>query len=160
MDIDYDNLAQMFTSAIPHVRELGLQVVELGDEGFTVKVDQQARFIGDPERGVIHGGIVTVLLDTVSGGAIYLAIRRFTPIATLDLRIDYLKPARPKTAIYAKAHCYRVTRNVAFTHGVAYQDSEDDPIAQAAGSFMLSTGGPPLYRSGRKPAGGSGEGSA
>jgi acyl-coenzyme A thioesterase PaaI-like protein len=58
--------------------------------------------------------------------------------ATLDLRIDYLKPAAPREDIFAKVHCYRATKNIAFTRGMAYQGDIDDPIAHAAGSFMLT----------------------
>lgn len=153
MDIDYDNLAQMIREGIPHVREIGVRVTSIGPDGITVEADQQARFVGDPETGIIHGGIITVLLDTVSGISVYTAINRFVPIATLDLRIDYLKPARPKTAIVAHAHCFKATRNVAFSRGIAYQDSADDPIAHSMGTFMLSTGGTPMYPSGKPPAG-------
>lgn len=146
MALDYDNLVQLMTAGIPHIRELGAEAIDFGDHGITIRLDQQPRFVGDPETGVIHGGIVTVLLDTVSGMSVYTAMKRFTPIATLDLRIDYLKPARSKSPIYATAECYRVTRHVAFSHGVAYQEDIDDPIAHCAGSFMLSTGGEPMLR--------------
>ena len=142
MKMDYENLRQLLTNGIPHVRELGIDVVGIDEGTITMKVDQQDRFIGDPDTGIIHGGIVTVLLDTVSGFCVYTALNDFAPLATLDLRIDYLKPATPKRVIYANARCYKVTRNVAFVRGLAYQDGPDDPIANSAGSFMLSTGGP------------------
>jgi uncharacterized protein (TIGR00369 family) len=146
MALDYENLMQMMTQGIPHVRELGARAVSYDESGITIAVDQQARFVGDPDTGVIHGGIVTVLLDTVSGMSIYLKMKQFVPMATLDLRIDYLKPARPKSTIFAHAECYRVTRSVAFSRGLAYQDSIDDPIAHCAGSFMLSTAGAPMLQ--------------
>ena len=38
-----------------------------------------------------------------------------------------------------RAHCYKVTKNVAFTRAVAYVDDEADPIATSAGTFMLGT---------------------
>ena len=59
------------------------------------------------------------------------------PIATLDLRIDYMRPAAPGRDILLMAHCYKLTRSVAFTHAVAYQDAVDDPIANASGAFMV-----------------------
>lgn len=144
MNFDADNLRQMIEQAIPHVRELGLKVVDLGPDGITARVDQQQRFVGDPDSGIIHGGIITVLLDTVCGCAIYTALNRFTPTATLDLRIDYLRPAAPKQAIFAHGQCYRTTRNVAFCRGIAYQDSMDRPIAHSSGCFMLATTGEPM----------------
>ena len=60
-------------------------------------------------------------------------------IATLDLRIDYVKLGTPRRDVVIHTHCYKVTRNVAFVRGVAYHDDEDDPIASATGTFMLGT---------------------
>jgi len=58
--------------------------------------------------------------------------------ATLDLRIDYMKPARPHEDVFAYAECYKMTRQIAFVRGVAYQDSEDNPVANAAATFMFT----------------------
>ena len=57
---------------------------------------------------------------------------------TLDLRIDYLKPATPPKPVIAKATCYKLTKSVAFVRAVAYHDEEDDPIASSASTFMLT----------------------
>ena len=55
---------------------------------------------------------------------------------TLDLRVDYMKPAEPHKSVYGFAECYRLSPSVAFTRAIAYQDSIDEPIAHAVGSFM------------------------
>jgi len=49
-----------------------------------------------------------------------------------------LKPAASGQDLYARAHCYKTTRNIAFTRAIAYQGDIDDPIAHATGSFMMS----------------------
>ena len=61
--------------------------------------------------------------------------------ATLDLRIDYAKPAASGQPVIAEAECYRITRSVAFTRAIAHQGDLKDPIAAAAGTFMLGTKG-------------------
>ena len=129
------------TEACPHMREIGLEVVAAEPGRLTFKLDYRPEFIGHPETGVLHGGAVTVLLDSVSGLAVATALKELVPLATLDLRIDYLRPATPGQAVLGQAHCFKVTRNVAFTRGFAYQDDADDPIAHCTGSFMLATAG-------------------
>src|SRR3954470_16297922 len=94
-------------------------------------------FVGDTETGVLHGGVVTAMLDESCGMAVQLALDGTSAIATLDLRIDYQKPATPGLEIRAHAVCYRVTRSIAFVRATAYQDSEDDPVATATACFMI-----------------------
>ncbi|KWV58624.1 phenylacetic acid degradation protein [Bradyrhizobium macuxiense] len=94
-------------------------------------------FVGDTETGVLHGGVVTAMLDESCGMAVQLALDGTRAIATLDLRIDYQKPATPGLDIRAHAVCYRVTRLIAFVRATAYQESEDDPVATATACFMI-----------------------
>jgi uncharacterized protein (TIGR00369 family) len=94
-------------------------------------------FVGDTETGVIHGGVVTAMLDESCGMAVQLALDGTRAIATLDLRIDYQKPATPGLDIKAHSFCYRVTRSIAFVRATAYQESEDDPVATATACFMI-----------------------
>jgi uncharacterized protein (TIGR00369 family) len=94
-------------------------------------------FVGNTETGVLHGGVVTAMLDESCGMAVQLALDGTRAIATLDLRIDYQKPATPGLAIRAHSHCYRVTRSIAFVRSTAYQEAEDDPVATATACFMI-----------------------
>jgi uncharacterized protein (TIGR00369 family) len=94
-------------------------------------------FVGDTETGVLHGGVVTAMLDESCGMAVQLALDGTRAIATLDLRIDYQKPATPGLDIKAHSFCYRVTRSIAFVRSTAYQESEDDPVATATACFMI-----------------------
>ena len=94
-------------------------------------------FIGYTETGVLHGGVVTAMLDESCGMAVQLALDGTRAIATLDLRIDYQKPATPGLDIKAHSFCYRVTRSIAFVRSTAYQESEDDPVATATACFVI-----------------------
>jgi uncharacterized protein (TIGR00369 family) len=94
-------------------------------------------FVGDTETGVLHGGVVTAMLDESCGMAVQLALDGTRAIATLDLRIDYQKPATPGLDLKAHSFCYRVTRSIAFVRSTAYQESEDDPVATATACFMV-----------------------
>lgn len=132
-------LNRAFARVVPHNKALGLELIEASDARARFRLPWDAKLVGNPKTGVLHGGVITSMMDAACGAAVFMALPEPQPIATLDLRIDYLKPATPHEAVHAHAHCYKLTRNVAFVRGVAYHDREDDPIASAAGTFMLST---------------------
>lgn len=124
---------------VPHNHALGIQFHSVRNGEAITQLPYDAKLVGNPDTGVLHGGAITALLDATSGAAVMAALTSPVPIATLDLRIDYLRPAEPHHAVRCKATCYKVTTNVAFTRAVAYHADEADPIAQAVGTFMIST---------------------
>lgn len=127
-----------FFDGVPHIRELGITLVDAGHGEVTLGLPYQKRLIGDPDTGVLAGGVITTLIDSAGGAAVFAALGSFQPIATLDLRIDYLKPATPGRDLLAHAHCYRLTRWIAFVRGVAFHDDRSDPIAHCAATFMAT----------------------
>jgi len=130
---------RQFHTVVPHNRALGLEIAELGDGDARMRLPYSPDLVGNPDTGVLHGGAITSLMDACCGAAVFMRLTMPVPIATLDLRIDYLRPADPGRDVLAHASCFRITRNVAFVRGVAYHDDEDDPVAAAAGTFMLAT---------------------
>lgn len=138
-------LADRFFAAIPHSQVLGLEIVEVGLDTVVARLPYAERLVGNPMTGVLHGGVITTLVDQTSGTAVFAAVGRAESIATLDLRIDYLCPATPGRAILARAHCYRVTRQIAFVRCRVYHDDPEDPVATSMSTFMrASSEGPNL----------------
>ncbi len=131
--------ARHFAEGIPHNKALGIAILEITRERTVFRLPYDEKLVGNPDTGVLHGGPITALLDGASGAAVFAALTAWVPIATLDLRIDYLRPAEPHRDVLATATCYRMTKNVAFTRAVAYHDDPADPIASAVGTFMVST---------------------
>lgn len=136
-----------FMEGIPYNRALGMRAITLsrggdgdlfrGEAVFALPYDE--KLVGNPDTGILHGGVITALIDACSGAAVFASLHEWKPIATIDLRIDYLRTGEPQREITCRAHCYRLARNVAFTRAFAYHDDERDPIASSMGTFMLGT---------------------
>jgi uncharacterized protein (TIGR00369 family) len=134
-----DAIKTLLAQGSPHVRALGLTYDEVSDGVAVAHLPYRPDLVGDPTSGVLHGGVVTSLLDSVAGAAVFSALSVPEVIATLDLRIDYLRPARPESALWARVECYKLTRHVAFVRGVAHDGSPDDPVASVTATFMRRT---------------------
>ncbi len=122
---------------LPFGRELDMRLHEARGGVAVVSVPYDDRLVGDPETGVLHGGVITALLDTACGWAVMAAPAAIRSTATLDLRIDYMRPATAGQAVFARAECYRLTRSIAFARAVAYHADPADPVATAQGAFIL-----------------------
>ena len=134
---DKDELANQFMNALPHAKALGLVAHEIGQGRAVFSLPYDARLIGDPEPGVLHGGAVSALLDSACGGAVLSHPQSAGGTATLDLRVDYMRAATPGQSIRAEAECYNVTRSVAFVRAVALDDDRSRPVATATGAFTF-----------------------
>ena len=130
-------VAQLFLDALPHARALGMRVEAVGEGDAAVSLDWAPHLVGNPVTGVIHGGVVSALMDTCCGVAVLAHPYRPLTTATLDLRIDYMRGAAPGQALRTQAVCYHVTRTVAFVRATAYDEDPSRPVATAAGAFTL-----------------------
>ena len=137
MDDRRKKFASMLIAALPHSRALGMELVEIGEGGVEIRMPYSGRLVGDPDTGVIHGGAVSALMDTCAGAAVLSHPTGAQSTATLDLRIDYMRPATPGQAICARAECYHVTKSVAFVRATAFDDDRDRPVAAATAAFTI-----------------------
>jgi uncharacterized protein (TIGR00369 family) len=132
-------LARTFADNVPHNHALGIVIEDMGDRSARFRLPYALRLVGNPDTGVLHGGVITALLDACCGAAVFASLPHLQPIATLDLRIDYLRPAEPGRDVWAEAVCHHVTSNVAFVRASAYHAAGEVAIASAAGTFMIAT---------------------
>ena len=134
-------IARQFMEAIPHTRALGLSMENIGDGLAEVSMPYNKNLVGDPETGVVHGGAVSALIDTCCGAAVVSHPQSPPGTATIDLRINYMRPAHPEQSIVARAECYHVTRSVAFVRATAFDEDIERPVATAMGAFTVESKG-------------------
>lgn len=133
---DVAEVARVFMTVIPHARALGMELVEATPGVVEIAMPWNPDFVGDPRTGVLHGGVVSALMDTCCGAAVMTHPARPATTATIDLRIDYLRSATPGQRVRTRAECFHMTRSVAFVRAVA-RDEGDTPVATATGSFTV-----------------------
>ncbi|MDD9982089.1 MAG: PaaI family thioesterase, partial [Gammaproteobacteria bacterium] len=115
---DASRIATVIES-LPHNAKLGIRTVEIARGRCTTFIEFRPELVGDPHRGVLHGGVVTTLVDATAGVAVYTSLPPETPLATLDMRIDYLRSTEPDKRLYATAELSRLTRRIAFVRASA-----------------------------------------
>lgn len=135
------NTPENMNTGTPHGNAIGLTIDECATRTCVMRVPYAEHLVGDPDTGTVHGGVITVLLDNASGCAVRCHEEALDGqgIATLDLRIDYMRPAKPHEDIIAEAHCYKMAKSVAFVRATAHQGDKDDPVATSVATFMLGT---------------------
>lgn len=133
-------LAPQMLDAVPHARALGLRITRVEHGKLWGIAPFREELAGDGEVGIIAGGVLTTLLDSLCGFAVHTRLAQSSGTATLDLRIDYMRPAAPRRDVLAMAHCYKLTRSIAFVRALAFEEDPEDPVAHAAATFMLNLG--------------------
>jgi acyl-coenzyme A thioesterase PaaI-like protein len=93
--------------------------------------------VSDAHSGILASGPIVSLMDTAAGFAVWAKRGGFRQQATLDLRLDYLRPSRPGQAVTGRAECYRLTRRIAFVRGLAHDGDPADPVAHLAATYMI-----------------------
>ncbi len=133
-----NQLAELLVNGSPHANAIGLTFDAVGEGHAIMRAKFSEDLIGDPETGVLHGGVITALLDHVCGLAAFTGFGGEDMPATLDLRIDYMRPARPGADVIAEAVCLQARGLVAFVRATAHDGDAEDPVAIAQAAFMIS----------------------
>ena len=123
---------------VGHGRALGIEYRASGDKWIELALPWREELVGVPASGILASGAIVSLVDTAGGASIWMALGRFQPVVTIDLRLDYLRPAIKGETVIARCECYKLTRAIGFISGVAHGGDAERPIARATGTFMLN----------------------
>ena len=135
-----DQFKHFVEQEIPFNRFLGLKVDTMGGGGAKLVLPFRPELVGDARRPALHGGVISMLIDTCGGVAVWSACNPEDRIATIDLRVDYLRPAPPKD-LAAEAEVKLLGNRVANCHIKVH--TLDDPgtiIAEGRGVYNVRKG--------------------
>lgn len=122
---------------VGHGQALELEFRGAGEHWVELALPWREQLVGVAETGVLASGAIVSLVDTCGGAAVWQALGRFQPVATIDLRLDYLRPALQGETLIARCRCDKLTRQIAFVSGTAHTGDDTRPVARAVGTFML-----------------------
>lgn len=123
-------------SRVGHGGVLGINYVGHGPNWVELGLDYSEKLIGVIESGIIASGPIISLMDMATSMAVWTKLGRFRPQATLDMRIDYLRPSTPGRRVIGRGECYRISRRIAFVRGTAHDGDADDPVAHVTATFI------------------------
>lgn len=142
-------LKDLFEEKIVFNQSLGLKVVSVRPEGVVGRIDMRPSLVGHYAYNRIHGGVVSAGLDAMAGLAIMAAIgarhmdetpaqrmHRFSKLGTIDLRVDYLRPAIGEF-FELRAEVLRLGSRVASTR-MEFLGADGQLLSTGAGAYIVS----------------------
>lgn len=129
-----------FMQAIPHLKTLGIRYHGHGRGWSELALPYAEHLVAYPDGGVIASGAIFSLMDSAGGFSVMTAAERMQPVATLDLRLDYLRAATPGQTVIGRSEVQKMTRSVMFVRGMAHDGDPARPIAHMTGTFMFTAG--------------------
>lgn len=143
------SLCEIFETHIAFNQVLGLQIDELEAERVRAHILMRPELIGHFTHQRLHGGVISATLDAMGGLAVMAAIgarhmdeapatrlARFGKLGTIDLRVDYLRPATgPRFS--ATAQVLRLGSRVASTR-MEFLDQNGRLLSTGAGAYIVS----------------------
>lgn len=130
-------IRELFLERIPFNRVLGIQILALRPGEALFAVPFRPELIGDPDRPALHGGVLSAVADTCGGCVVWSAVGESDRVSTIDLRVDYLRPAKPEE-LRCAGRVLRVGNRVGVAHiSLFHPSAEDVCIAEAKGVYSV-----------------------
>ena len=137
-------VSNIIENHIPFNKVLGLRLESMDVKAPKLAFDMRPELVGNSRRGILHGGVISAVLDATGGFAIMLALAKepkpgeklsFPNMGTIDLRVDYLRPGRGKHFV-SSAKVVRLGNRIAVTHMELVND-DGELISTGAAAYVV-----------------------
>jgi uncharacterized protein (TIGR00369 family) len=139
---------EMFSEKIPFNKLLGLKVKSISPDCVKTSFEMRNEFMGYYKRGMLHGGVISSVIDATGGLAAFVGtlekmqvktieatLKRSGSLSTIDLRVDFLRPGLGKRFV-TTAYTLRTGKKVVVTR-IELHNEQDDLIAVGTGSYLV-----------------------
>jgi len=142
-------LRAIFEEYVPFHRLLGFKLASLDPKNPRVRFDMRPELIGNPQRQILHGGVISAALDLMAGVVVHVALFEkdsehliskdgrpvFPNIGTIDLRVDYLRPGRGAW-FEASGEVVRMGKRIAVAH-MRLENDAGELIATGSAAYVV-----------------------
>jgi uncharacterized protein (TIGR00369 family) len=137
-------VSNIIENHIPFNKVLGLRLESMDPKAPKLAFDMRPELVGNARRGILHGGVISAVLDATGGFAIMLALAKepkpgeklsFPNMGTIDLRVDYLRPGRGKHFV-STAKVVRLGNRIAVTH-MELANDQGELISTGAAAYVV-----------------------
>jgi uncharacterized protein (TIGR00369 family) len=136
MVIDKEIFREIIENFIPLHKMLGVKLIEISAGHAKIMIPFRAELVGDPRTNALHGGIISLALDSVGGAAAMTTlVSPDDKLSTIDMRVDYLRPGKPQD-FFAEGELGRSGNRIIVTRMIAYHEKEK-PIAEGKGVYNV-----------------------
>ena len=120
-----------------HGSWLGLRYHANGPDWVELALPWREDLVGAPDSGTLASGPIISMMDMATAMGVWSKNGGFASMVTMDLRVDYMRPALRGAVVIGHGECYHRTRSMAFVRGYAHDGDAGDPVAHVAGEFMF-----------------------
>ncbi len=141
-------LKHFYEETMPFNKLIGIKIESLSFQNTVVRIDMQDKLIGNFEKGILHGGVISSVLDFtggviaqlhvlqgLKGASIQELAKRLTNMGTIDIRVDYIRPGKG-SYFRATGSILRVGNKVAVVRTELTNDKEI-LIAAGTGTYLV-----------------------
>ncbi|NOZ35197.1 MAG: PaaI family thioesterase [Chlorobi bacterium] len=123
---------------IPMAKFIGVKVLEIEEGYVKLLFPYREEFIGDPRSKRLHGGYTATAVDLAGGvAAMTYMTSQDDDVATIDMRIDYVRPGKAKAIIAEGQVLSKRRRSVVTEMKIFHPDEEDKIIVFGRGVFSI-----------------------
>lgn len=133
---DLEHLQQTYPSSVPHCGQMGQRLILVEQGRIQLHQPYGEHLLGDVDRQLIHTSVQLTMVDSGFGAAALSGMVELESIATIDLHMDYYRPAVAGQDLYLEARIERMTPRLVFVRGHVWQSNRDQPTAAGSAKFM------------------------